>query len=578
MRLNALLQRKKVILVDFFDTVMFRKIHSFQIMPQWNRGMIRKYPQLANMDEDLISLRKRAVRELGGDESAIEYYRLIKNIWYSIADSYRQDIALEDFYCTSLNIDMYIDMATQYPNKRIVKALKKEKQKGKKIFLVTDYYLPQEAYNHYLDFFGLCDLFDGLFVSSDCGKTKYEGDLYGHVLKAIDIDADEAIMIGDSKLSDYKNAKKAGLHAYWYMPVLHKIYTNIVRKLDLQFRADKYLFKKSYKYTTFGEYALEFFYFVKKLDVAAREEGIDELCFLARGGHFLKILFEDYQYMCAKPQQQIATSYIYNSRKVNYSAKQNKEARKMLKCYLESHIHNNKLAIVDEGWNGTSQKIFADICDCNIYGFYLGVLTRGGDSSNSLMKGLLFDIDSNERKSYQYGVFRTNCTFYEQICAGKHGSTVGYEKRNGVIEPILEVNRTEQELYEKYTRSTQKIIRDNVKCLIAWQPEISRKQLAKWLVKTLMFANYKRLECLETYNLSYIDNHNNKIVNRLNEKKNIEINWLELIMKPENYMRYFCKLKEKLSKNRFLRVVYYPLGGAIYLYCWIRISLSTERD
>lgn len=574
----TLLQKKKVILIDFFDTVMFRKIHSYQIMPQWKKGMIRKYPQLRDMNEDLILLRKHAIEALGGNESTINYYNLIKHIWYSIADCYRKNIVFEEFYSTSLNLDMYIDMATQYPNKRIVKFLKKAKQDGKKIFLVTDYYLPKEVYNHYLEFFDLCDLFDGLFVSSDCGKTKYDGDLYSHVLKTMNIDVEDAVMIGDSKHSDYENAKKVGLHAYWYIPVLHKIYTNIVRKFNFEFRPDKHLFKKSYKYTSFGEYALELFYFVRNLDMAAREKDICELCFLARGGYLLKILFEDYQDMCIEERQKIVTSYIYNSRKANHAASEDEEIRKMLKNYLELHIHDNKLAIVDEGWYGTSQKIFAEICDCNVYGFYLGVMGRNGECSNSLMKGVLFDIDNAGKKSYQYGIFRTNCTFYEQICAGGHGSTVGYMERNSVIAPILEVNKTEQRLYERYTQSIQTIIRDNVKCLIAWQSELTKKQLAKWLLKTLMFANHKRLQCLEKYNLGFIDNSNNKFVNRLNQKQNIEIDWIELIMKPENYMRYFCKLKEKFSQNKFLRIVYYPLGVIIYLYCWLRISLSIERE
>lgn len=37
---------KSVVLVDFFDTVMFRHIHSHQMMGNWAKALVRKYPEL----------------------------------------------------------------------------------------------------------------------------------------------------------------------------------------------------------------------------------------------------------------------------------------------------------------------------------------------------------------------------------------------------------------------------------------------------------------------------------------------------------------------------------------------------
>ena len=45
---------KTHILVDFFDTVMFREVHSFQLMEQWENALKVKFPELIDLNLSLI--------------------------------------------------------------------------------------------------------------------------------------------------------------------------------------------------------------------------------------------------------------------------------------------------------------------------------------------------------------------------------------------------------------------------------------------------------------------------------------------------------------------------------------------
>ena len=46
---------REIILIDFFDTVMFREVHSFQLHSQWAKIISEKY----GLNQDLLGIRKK---------------------------------------------------------------------------------------------------------------------------------------------------------------------------------------------------------------------------------------------------------------------------------------------------------------------------------------------------------------------------------------------------------------------------------------------------------------------------------------------------------------------------------------
>lgn len=57
-------RNKSVILVDFFDTVMFRHIHSHCLMGKWAKALTRKYPEID--EKNLLSIGMRELKWEGG--------------------------------------------------------------------------------------------------------------------------------------------------------------------------------------------------------------------------------------------------------------------------------------------------------------------------------------------------------------------------------------------------------------------------------------------------------------------------------------------------------------------------------
>ena len=566
-----------VVCVDFFDTVMFRKIHSHQLMPQWEKELKRVLPN--TVDIDLCAVRREIIESFGKSECEINYRKLTKAIYSKISSIIGDLIDEESFNELSYLVDYSIDIVTQYPNNRMIRTLKKMKDQGRKIVLVSDYYLPGECYIGYLRPFGLESLFDKIYCSSDYQQTKENGGLYDIVISDLMCDKKKVVMIGDSIKSDYKMAKEHGIKAVKYMPFAHKVLTNYRKKTCYDFSKHIFdeVFKTTFRYTPFGDYSLNLYYFVKQLSHEVRKNNNERICFLSRGGYFLKKCFDRTEQLST--HQCVKTDYIRNSRKVNQLAEKNEDDKKLLGKYISEYTVNGKICVVDEGWYCTSQIIMSRLFSFDVDGYYIGIMGRNSGDEHVHRKGLLFDIDENGIKTPLYGVFRTNCTLYEQLLSAPHGSLKRYFKDDaGNIDFQEEWTEIEKKNYEENIDKIQKIILDYVSGIVTWNAELSKYKLACYVLKSLMFGNNKRLVLQQKILDSWYDNANDTSKKRYANARNIKVSIGELIFQPEEYLRYFCKLKElKLTKG-WMRVIYPIIGTSIYLYCRLSIMLKYRKE
>lgn len=275
--------KKDILFVDFFDTVMFRDIHSFQLLPQWERLIKNKYGILEGIN--LQKIRSRA-SESGG---AKPYRDIIYEIYSVLRQMGYCGCGEDEFYEVSYLADVSLELATQYPNWKMARYLRRQKKRGKKIYLISDYYLPTEVYAIFLERWKIADLFEKIYCSSDMGMTKWQGDLYESVLNDLDIDAERVCMIGDNWRSDVKNAREHRIKGYWYFPFFHKIKTNLSKRLDqdayiFRKRCMQRVFKRACKHTLFNEYGAMFSFVSDKLYQTFRQDGVRRAHFLSRGG------------------------------------------------------------------------------------------------------------------------------------------------------------------------------------------------------------------------------------------------------------------------------------------------------
>lgn len=575
----------KYIFVDYFDTTCFRHIHSSQIYLQWAKVLKTKFPILASLsDEKLVEMRHKAHHMNGEHFYEKPYHQTMEDLYSLLSDQVKLAESCSSFVESSLNIDVSVEIGCQYGNQKIISMLRKEKAKGKQIFLVSDFYLPMEAYHDFLVNLQCEDLFDKVYVSESFNKTKAHGDLYDYILKENSIKADEVVMIGDSTHSDMKMAREHGLHSIWYFPLRHKLWTNFSRltKRDFSNSQLKKRFHELFHHSTFAEYAIPLYYFSGKLSEEMKPNmgGQVELNFLARGGFFMKKAYDAYQKLVMPLSEIIKTHYFLNSRKVVFLAK---DAYKKMdgsdetdftlqKDYLLAHSDHGKFYMVDEGWYNHSQQMLTEMLNIETFGYYIGSCRKEKLQYDDRChrKGLLFEMrDDNKTLSPFFGIFCTNRSMYEQLLSAPHGSVRKYKSlEDGEVQVEEKYEDKEKYIYDTYTRKLQDLMLVNVKGLTAWNIDnhISLRLLSRLLLKSALFNSRKRCRFLNDLDRNMVDNCGGNQSFQVKGIKDVRINVVELLLHPANYLGMLAKVQRKIVDKSYLLPPYYILASFAYFY------------
>lgn len=575
----------KYIFVDYFDTTCFRHIHSSQIYLQWAKVLKTKFPILASLsDEKLVEMRHKAHHMNGEHFYEKPYHQTMEDLYSLLSDQVKLAESCSSFVESSLNIDVSVEIGCQYGNQKIISMLRKEKAKGKQIFLVSDFYLPMKVYQDFLVNLQCEDLFDKVYVSESFNKTKVHGDLYDYILKENSIKADEVVMIGDSKNSDVRMAREHGLHSIWYFPLRHKLWTNFSRltKRDFSNSQLKKRFHELFRHSTFAEYAIPLYYFSGKLSEEMKPNmgGQVELNFLARGGFFMKKAYDAYQKLVMPLSEIIKTNYFLNSRKVVFLAK---DAYKKMdgsdetdftlqKDYLLAHSNHGKFYMVDEGWYNHSQQMLTEMLNIETFGYYIGSCRKEKLQYDDRChrKGLLFEMrDDNKTLSPFYGIFCTNRSMYEQLLSAPHGSVRKYKSlKNGEAQVEEKYDDKEKYIYDTYTRKLQDLMLVNVKGLTAWNIDnhISLRLLSRLLLKSALFNSRKRCRFLNDLDRNMVDNCSGNQSFQVKGIKDVRINVVELLLHPANYLGMLAKVQRKIVDKSYLLPPYYILASFAYFY------------
>ena len=231
---EIMLDKTKVVSFDIFDTLILR--------PFWN-------------PIDLFSFMNEKFREITKIETGINFSAIRveaeKNVRkkLNILKSNRQEVTLEEIYQEikhQTNIeDEVIDIMKNEEQKleiRFCVARKTAKELydlarylNKKIICTSDMYLPLECINKILYKNGY-DI-NTIYLSSEIGLTKFNGELYDFVIKDLNINSDEMLHIGDNHYSDYERAIKYGINAQFFPKTIDVFCNeNITNALGMLFK------------------------------------------------------------------------------------------------------------------------------------------------------------------------------------------------------------------------------------------------------------------------------------------------------------------------------------------------------
>ena len=108
------------------------------------------------------------------------------------------------------------EIACAVPNLPVLKAARALHAQGKRLYYISDMYLPKVQLDAMLAKCGY-DFFDGGFVSADYGVQKRSGKLFRLFLQKTQTQANEVLFIGDNWRADVAGSALAGIRS-WHLP------------------------------------------------------------------------------------------------------------------------------------------------------------------------------------------------------------------------------------------------------------------------------------------------------------------------------------------------------------------------
>jgi len=323
--------KTKILSLDIFDTALFRWLNKPTDVFLYIQDDIRHI--VSNKELDFVV-------------SRITTEHIVRKRAFSTRGD--EDITLDEIYtelCKLLDVDIRyksvmmqkeIDAETHicYANPYIISLIRQAKERGCKIFFVTDMYLSREVIEELLSQHGF--EWDEIFVSSEYRKTKHTGSLFREILRLVKESPEEILHIGDNINSDVIQAEQCGIRAYqwdsmeFYSSVplvdqheltsgqeknslISSIFSGLTRKRQI---INGYKGKSDDILETIGYEVIGplYFSFVQWVMNQATKHNIHNLFFLGRDGYYPIQVFE---ILNSQWQLPIHAEYMHASRRLN---------------------------------------------------------------------------------------------------------------------------------------------------------------------------------------------------------------------------------------------------------------------
>lgn len=192
---------------DIFDTTLLRSCGT-----EDNVFTILAYTILGDDTSEafiteFIRIRKiaefKAKKELGKKEATTADIYSVAD-FSSITDVSPKVILLKEYE---------IQSAVLYPRKSTLEIIKRHRENGASICFISDMHLPAHVIKKALDKYGILQVEDKLFVSSEFGITKASGELFDYVRSEY-TNIELWDHYGDNPISDFKSPKMKGIKAH----------------------------------------------------------------------------------------------------------------------------------------------------------------------------------------------------------------------------------------------------------------------------------------------------------------------------------------------------------------------------
>lgn len=309
------------LLSDFFDTLVSRNCHPEEVKMRWCSQIIDVFG-LNISTKKLYEIRIKCEAAIcqsnfnKHEELEFEYAALLSLMLDILSAKYSLNISRRVFLDIAQDIELEIEKSVQRLNDDVVTFFRKAKERNKKIYIVSDFYMGADFIKKLVKHHKVEHLIDAYFTSSDFLKTKRSGNLYEAVLDECNLDPSTTFMIGDNYHSDVEMSQRNGLYAL-HIPRDFSFYEkslSLAKKTSLVKKSFRKPLKE--KCFDFNWMVIPLFVFIARLHNRLVQDNVKNVVFLAREGEFLKELFDLY---CQNfSAVEVKSHYMYASRRGTY--------------------------------------------------------------------------------------------------------------------------------------------------------------------------------------------------------------------------------------------------------------------
>ena len=123
------LKNKKVILVDCFDTLIYRCVSTTQVQLQWANMLKVKFPELNGFSaEQILKARNNIKFGLKDDYDEVPYDVLMEKV----CEHFKLNMNKTEFVSYSKSLEENIELGVQFVNGKMLNFLKNQKRKRQK--------------------------------------------------------------------------------------------------------------------------------------------------------------------------------------------------------------------------------------------------------------------------------------------------------------------------------------------------------------------------------------------------------------------------------------------------------------
>jgi predicted HAD superfamily hydrolase len=215
---NRRIKEKDVISFDLFDTLLIRRVHDpdrvklpvarFISSLADKNGIVIGWQNVQKL-RDSIEQKQRAETGKKFDDHEACYPLFMRELLKTVFANQFSETILDEV----TQYELLMENSMLVPRLQFFNWIKELKKQGKRIFIISDMYLPASHLKILVEHAGLSQFVEDVVSSADTFLAKASGKGYGHVQEKYSLQKERWLHIGDNSFSDGMRAVEFGIDA-----------------------------------------------------------------------------------------------------------------------------------------------------------------------------------------------------------------------------------------------------------------------------------------------------------------------------------------------------------------------------